>query len=73
MLFQVSVKVIFGPSKMTFYFIPVSVPMLPQTGTTGGGPGGKSGGKASKQVPGKLQKKTIHLLLHVCVQHQSSS
>lgn len=38
----------------TLYFIPASVPMLPQTGTTGGGPGGKSGGKASKQVPGKL-------------------
>ena len=34
------------------YFI-CSVPVLPQTGLTGGGPGGKSGGKASKQVPGK--------------------
>lgn len=33
---------------------PLSVPTLPQTGTTGGGPGVKSGGKASKQVPGKL-------------------
>ena len=35
---------------------PVAAPLLPQTGSTAGGPGGKSGGKASKQVPGKVLK-----------------
>ena len=31
---------------------------MPQTGLTGAGTGGKSGGKASKQVPGKPCKET---------------
>lgn len=37
------------------------MPVLPQTATTGGVAGGKSGGKASKQVPGRLQNKATFL------------
>lgn len=45
---------------------PLSVPTLPQTGTTGGGPGVKSGGKASKQVPGKLITTQKHECKRLC-------
>lgn len=47
-LYQFSVN-----SILFFNSTPVSIPVLPQTATTGGGTGGKTGGKPSKQVPGK--------------------